>query len=493
MILTPTKATNNIFVIDLNDDDDRKRRLELTNGHSKKLQRRSSEDSSDAKYTTLQWKQLEPAAQTTFKGRRSFTSHHHDITRASIRPKEGRRLRPSLPFLLAFSGIIYPALFCYLHGKIPEEDNEHVMPSGGRSINSSGKDYEVVTTNYGWNGPDPHSHARRIITGEFFNATLKHPRYNATAWADLERNPDPNRRIVAFLDVDTCLELNYPIYGGRDWWKNVEEGYRNGNHSYQAVVKECCPYIERARSSPALLANPDSRLVLLDCSGSNKLFLRSGRACNHGAALYDNEQVITAYLSAKEMRPWDVGLPPPAIKPVTLTPYERFQVKECEARKYLFSFQGQAKHYFGRNELLKFQHHDDMFIKFRHQEKYLKDIRLDGGDAYNYGGILKESHFGAAPRGDNLFSYRFSEILSAGAIPVVYADGWKPPFNEKVVNWAECAVFIPESDYNKTREILLAIPDDVRCRMQQRALEVWSKYVSSRAGWVRGLVESAIL
>lgn len=69
-----------------------------------------------------------------------------------------------------------------------------------------------------------------------------------------------------------------------------------------------------------------------------------------------------------------------------------------------------------------------MFVWLRHQNKSPKDIRLDGGDSYNYGGILKESHFGAASRGGNQFSYRFSEVLSAGAVPVVYADGWKPLF-----------------------------------------------------------------
>ena len=53
-------------------------------------------------------------------------------------------------------------------------------------------------------------------------------------------------------------------------------------------------------------------------------------------------------------------------------------------------------------------------------------------------------------------------------------------------------MFIAESDYNKTRDILLAISDEDRCLMQKCALEVWDKYASSREGWVRGLVEVAL-
>ena len=105
---------------------------------------------------------------------------------------------------------------------------------------------------------------------------------------------------------------------------------------------------------------------------------------------------------------------------------------------------------------------------------------------------MKDSTFAGSPRGDLLFSYRFSEILSAGAIPVVYADGWLPPFNSHVIDWEKCAVFIPESDFDKTAEILRAIPEEKQCEMQKCALNAWDKFVSSRAGWVRALIAVAL-
>ena len=58
---------------------------------------------------------------------------------------------------------------------------------------------------------------------------------------------------------------------------------------------------------------------------------------------FGNDQVIIAYLSVKEQdirSSIDVGVPPPALKPIHLPAYERYQLQICQKRKYLFSFQG---------------------------------------------------------------------------------------------------------------------------------------------------------
>lgn len=355
-------------------------------------------------------------------------------------------------------------------------------------------DYEITTTNYGWNTPAGRSFSRRILTGELFNATLAHPRYNASAWDDLERNPDPSRRIIAFLDLDTCIESNYPVYGAGNGWKvNMEANHPAPTKSMVDIVPGSCEYIRRAVASPAMTANPDSRLVLLDCCGVEKFRLRS--VCGRGdPSLFSNNHVIVGYYSVEKAntRPlFDVGLAPPAIKPVSLTNSERDDIKSCKKRKYLFSFQGKGG--FGRDNLLKFQNDTDMYIRiFGERDSYKSDIRTNGGDKNDFKGIMASSTFAGSPRGDLLFSYRFSEVLSAGAIPVVYADGWLPPYNEHVVDWSKCAVFIPESDYAKTGDILRAIPDDVRCEMQKCVLNVWDRFASSRAGWLEALVAVAL-
>jgi len=375
------------------------------------------------------------------------------------------------------------------------DDNKHIHQQEGLSSISGGIQYEITATNYGWNTPQKYSFSRRILSGELFNATKSHPRYNASAWEDLHSNPNPERRIIVFLDVDTCVESNYPVYGAKDWHVNVETMHPSPGRMIVNLPGESCQYIKKAVSSPALTANPDSRLILLDCCGVEKFRLRS--AC--GRELLDNPQIIIAYYSIEKssVRPlYDVGITPPAIKPVNLTTAEREDILTCsnnttKQRKYLFSFQGRRG--YGREALRSFENETDMYIRvYDERDKYKSDIQTNGADSNNYIGIMKQSTFAASPRGDLLFSYRFSEILSAGTIPVVYANNWLLPFNDQIVDWNKCAVFIDESDYDKTAEILRDISLEKRCEMQKCALNAWDRFASSRSGWIRGLVGVAL-
>ena len=130
--------------------------------------------------------------------------------------------------------------------------------TNGRSPEQEEEVFEIVTTDYGWTSHAKKNSSRRIVTGEFFRSILAHPRYNASAnWSDLEKHPDPSRRLIIFMDVDTCLEMNYPIYGNKDWRVNMEDGHPD--RVWNALFEDNCPLIARASNSPALLANPHSR------------------------------------------------------------------------------------------------------------------------------------------------------------------------------------------------------------------------------------------
>jgi hypothetical protein len=144
----------------------------------------------------------------------------------------------------------------------------------------------------------------------------------------------------------------------------------------------------------------------------------------------------------------------------------------------------------GRKDLFRnIEQFNGTYVKLLNQKSYLGDLHQGGDDSNNYIKILTQSVFAGAPRGDQLFSYRFSEILSAGAIPVMYNSELLLPFHG-VINWTDCAVLIePGQD---TLDIITAISPDRVCEMQKCALDVWDKYVSSRSGWVRGLIDVAL-
>ena len=44
-----------------------------------------------------------------------------------------------------------------------------------------------------------------------------HERFNASAWQDLEQNPNPERAIIAFLDYDTCQLIHWPKFAGYEF------------------------------------------------------------------------------------------------------------------------------------------------------------------------------------------------------------------------------------------------------------------------------------
>ena len=84
--------------------------------------------------------------------------------------------------------------------------------------------FEITSTDYGFSNAEiGMNFSRRIITAEFFDALVQHPQYSKTAWIEVEKEPEkyPNRNLIAFLDVDSCNENNYPLYGVK-WWKNED-------------------------------------------------------------------------------------------------------------------------------------------------------------------------------------------------------------------------------------------------------------------------------
>ncbi|KAL7530559.1 hypothetical protein ACHAXR_003555 [Thalassiosira sp. AJA248-18] len=357
------------------------------------------------------------------------------------------------------------------------------------------KAMRLLQPNFGWTTAKSKQFSRTKLSGEFYNSILSHPRYNSSAWGDLEKNPDPSRRLVAFMDIDTCVELNYPTYG-KDFGQNMD--IHLYGETWYSILEQSCLLIKRAASSPALSANKDSRLILIDCGrGQHRLMdVCSENSTNRNnwgnlleknnwGNLLENDQVIIAYYGVRKQdaRPIDIGLPPPAVKPITLKAHERQWIEQCKSRHYFFSFQGRGG--FTREKLTSLNNGKDVYVKINPSS---------GGHQSNpYEDIMRDSVFAGAPRGDCLWSYRFTESFSAGSIPVVFANDWLPPFSgslepNRVVDWSQCAVFIGEGAKKMTLKKLYAIPEDKRCEMQKCALAFWDEFASSRDGWLKGIL-----
>jgi len=111
----------------------------------------------------------------------------------------------------------------------------------------------------------------------------------------------------------------------------------------------------------------------------------------------------------------------------------------------------------------------------------------------SYTDMMRSTKFALVPRGDNKFSYRFTEALSAGAIPVYHGDNYMLPFRPELISWEKCAILLPEKDAGDVGmehiQLLLSQPDKM-CSMRKYCyFEIYKKYIETDVGIIDGLVK----
>jgi Exostosin family len=368
---------------------------------------------------------------------------------------------------------------------------------------------QITVTNYGWFHPDPQvgiNVPRCLAMKDFTEAVIAHDRFNASAWHDLELQPDPKSPIIAFLDIDTCRLRHWPKFHGHFALSSDREGGRQPMTTWDlGTFRKDCTIIKRALRSPALSA-PDSRLVVLSCYTDDKKNIPCLRADRNTSGIFS--KLVVGHMSAHKnhTHPHDFGLPPWPVKSVSLNSSQFTDIQTCRNtfRDKLFSFHGRKRVLFREFDAyfapLDGKH--GIHAKF-HREHYNKPTGPQNAigrtvlspvapenqmqdDYYRY---LATSIFAGSPRGDNLYSVRFSEILSSGAIPVIYADGYVLPYNLDVVNWSELAVMLPQRRVQDTLAVLVAIPNATRCAMQKKALAFFQDFVANSAGRLRAILQ----
>ncbi|CAA6666022.1 unnamed protein product [Spirodela intermedia] len=90
---------------------------------------------------------------------------------------------------------------------------------------------------------------------------------------------------------------------------------------------------------------------------------------------------------------------------------------------------------------------------------------------------MKSSKFCVCPRGYEVNSPRIVEALFYECVPVIISDGYVPPFFE-VLDWEAFAVFVPERDIPRLKEILTAISEE-----KYRALQAGVRRVQQHFLW----------
>jgi hypothetical protein len=103
-----------------------------------------------------------------------------------------------------------------------------------------------------------------------------------------------------------------------------------------------------------------------------------------------------------------------------------------------------------------------------------------------YEAQLRRSHFGLAPRGDSLFSYRFSELAAAGVIPIVLSDGWAFPFSQ-LIDWSELALVVPEANPAAALAMLSNMTLHDVCKRRVRLYDTYHEWLKGPEQWLAAL------
>jgi hypothetical protein len=367
---------------------------------------------------------------------------------------------------------------------------------------------ELTITNLGWNHPN---HTIALSTGrfkasaDFVDAVTSHPRYNSSAWMMLSERPDPTRPIIAFLDIETCGETCWPNMNACGGINDQNSDVRyNRPLLIEYTADDVCGQIEKVLSSPAMSAM-DSRLVALHCQPGD----HGGWGVECGGSERNQTifgKLIVAHQTSYKtegVQHMDMGLPPLPVKPVTLNATELNDImsscrqtalpdKNQTTRPFLFSFKGRPRFEEFNDYFAPLHGTHGIYAQFGSDHYVLGNVteilpEKQRDDAYME--LLRSSRFAGAPRGDNLYSYRFSDILSAGTIPVVYADGWMLPYTSSIVKWEDVVVFIPQSEVNRTLDTLMTYDNFRICEMQQAILNFYNEYVNDSYGRLRGILK----
>ena len=343
----------------------------------------------------------------------------------------------------------------------------------------------LLLTNFGWNQPNVTAGLevyRGLRTRKLVHGIINHPWFHPTAWEDINSGRlqvSPTTRYYIFLDRETCAEKNYPNYMG---------GLRN-NRDAAGGRGECCGWREHfihEVMNSTVMSSSRAKFVLFECGGNGpKPHFVQDRL------LYNNSKLVFTSVSANvqysNRQPQDLGLPPPVQHPYELSNEQRRDIESCAAeanRTKLLTYTGQLRTPV-RQELAKLDNDKDIIV--RHM--WLTPNNTTMGTRLLHS-LALESSFSAAPRGDNLFSYRFAEVMSCGSIPVVHADDWVFPFAPQLINWSFIVVILPESRANETADILRSISLEERCRMRRRVVEIYDRYLKTEEGTVNGIIES---
>ena len=372
----------------------------------------------------------------------------------------------------------------------------------------------ILLTSYGWNKADQSDalqhYSRQTRESELLDGIVNHPWFHPTAWDDIENSNENYNvtirsilgpaatiptRFYVFLDMSVNCEVHYPKYYSFD--ANLDTSGGRINSSSNVIHQPWWTIdhpIWQSKFMTQLGANHFNqvKLVLFDCNEEqNTIFTELRR--NHSLPIVLARISGTIAVSNETI---DMGLPPPLLNKATkLNTSQIESIYTCAAdydetqRPYYITYIGNFRS--GPNEA-RFPARAGFADLNDNQRMFGLQYFLDDTSLANvsYEDILKRSIYSGAPRGDAKYSYRFTEVLASGGIPIVMADDWMLPFRPELVKWDECIILIPEKDIGlKMLKYIAPITLSERCERRKKCYDIYRNYIETGRKVIDGMIQ----
>jgi|GEM_PF-2269211 len=90
---------------------------------------------------------------------------------------------------------------------------------------------------------------------------------------------------------------------------------------------------------------------------------------------------------------------------------------------------------------------------------------------------LASIHFSLCPRGTGISSVRLFESMAMGCIPVIIADGYRPPLSN-ILNWNDFSVRVKENNLRSLKQMLSEFSENDIASFKSKLNDVYATYFS---------------
>jgi hypothetical protein len=245
--------------------------------------------------------------------------------------------------------------------------------------------------------------------------------------------------------IITCIsqELNYPIFGNMDYSRPKIE-----IKNIYAFIHLMCKQFR---------INPNNKLVIFQ----NSPTVFSNRVISVCYAKNDNDNI-------------NVVICPPAI--------QKYSFNNTVNKKYTLSFKGDIHRSPERNRIF------NAFAKYNNSKVVIIEKTNNN---YEYGDLLLNSVFSLVIEGDLVWSYRLTETINAGSIPIIIKPKNKNIFAfDELIDYSLFSIVINEDEIDKLMTTVLpSITLNDISKLMLNLYDVNNQYFISRKTQMNGLIK----